>query len=363
MSYVKYTLLHTDRHSFRWPTFSDATMQALYHNLDNYVRLNLTGGAALADFYSILRYIPTFLSPAKREAHQHRSREIPFYTNLWLKAKSASLNNEKARRICVCDEVVKLQQQEGFSDEYASYIPSQLWEAGSDTTSTELYGFYHALLLYPEVPATGQAEIDRVIGSDRMPTLDDMDQLPYVRACVKETLRWLPTAVLGALPHATIADDVYEGYKIPKNSTVVLNVWAIHRDPARHYNPERFMPERYLGDNKSSQESSASIDVSKRDHFGFGSGRRICPGMNVADRTMLLGIARAFWAFDVKPKFDATGEPKLPVQDDFLQGFVVIPKYFEVAITLRSDEKAKIIKREWESAQNDLGQDGQFLQK
>jgi cytochrome P450 len=338
-------------------------MQALYHNVDEYVRLNLTGGAALADFYSILRYIPTFLSPAKREAHQHRNHEIPLYTDIWLKAKSASLNNEKARGICVCDEVVKLQQQEGFSDEYASYIPATLWEAGSDTTSTELYAFFQALLLYPEAQTKGQAEVDKVIGSDRMPTLDDMDQLPFVRACVKETLRWFPTAVLGALAHATTVDDVYEGYKIPKNATVVLNVWTIHRDPARHSNPERFIPERYLGDNKSSQESATSIDVSKRDHFVFGSGRRICPGMNVADRSMLLGIARTFWAFDVKPKFDATGEPKLPVQDDFLPGFAVIPKPFDVAITPRSDQKAKIVKREWESAQDALGPDSQFLQK
>lgn len=363
MSYAKCTTLNTDRHSFRWPTFTDVTMQALYHNLDNYIRLNLTGGAALADFYPILRYIPTFLSAAKIEAHQHQSHEIKLYTDIWLRAKSTILENEKGTRVCVCDEIVKVQQQEDFSEEYAAYIPGQLWEAGSDTTSTELYSFFQALLLYPEAQAKGQAEVDRVIGSHRMPTLDDMDQLPYVRACVKETLRWLPTAVLGALPHATTEDDIYEGYNIPKNSTVVLNVWAIHRDPVRHSDPERFVPDRYLGDKKSSQESSTSIDVSERDHFGFGSGRRICPGMSVADRSMLLGIARTFWAFDVKPKFDATGEPKVPVQDDFLPGFVVIPKYFDVAITPRSEERAKIVKREWESAQDDLGQDGQFLQK
>jgi hypothetical protein len=338
-------------------------MQALYHNLDNYVRLNLTGGAALADFYPILRYVPYFLSSGKREAYQHHNHEIKLYTNLWLKAKSAILNKEKDRRVCVCDEVIKMQQEENVSDLYAAYIGAQLWEAGSDTTSTELYGFYQALLLYPEVQAKGQEELDRVIGNDRMPTLDDMDQLPYVRACVKESLRWLPTAVLGAFPHATTEEDTYEGYKIPKNASVVLNVWTIHRDPARYYTPERFVPERFFGDSKTSQESSASMDVSKRDHFGFGSGRRICPGMSVADRSMLLGIARTFWAFDVKPKLDATGEPKLPVQDDFLPGFVAIPRYFDVNITPRSEQKAEIVRMEWRNAQKDLGQDGQFLQK
>jgi cytochrome P450 len=283
------------------------------------------------------------------------------YTSLWGKTKSAILDKEKERRVCVCDEVVRVQQQEGFSDEYASYIPSQLWEAGSDTTSTELYGFFQALILYPEVQTKGHAEIDAVIGGGRMPTLDDMHSLPYVRACVKETLRWLPTAILGAFPHSTTADDVYEGYKIPKDASILLNVWTIHRDSSRYSDPERFIPERYLGDDTTSQESAACMDVSKRDHFGFGAGRRLCPGINVADRSMLLAIARIFWAFDVKPKLDEKGQPKLPVQDDFLPGFVAIPKYYDAEITPRNEEKAEMVRKEWEREQLQLGRDGQFL--
>lgn len=273
----------------------------------------------------------------------------------------ASLLADPQARPCVLKDVIALQAEHGYSDEYTSHIPGQLWEAGSDTTSTQLYGFIQALLLYPDVQAKGQAEMDAVIGLDRMPTLDDMPRLPYVRACVKETLRWLPAAILGAFPHATSEDDTCMGYRIPKGAIILLNTWTIHRDPARYENPSAFNPERYIGDTTTSAESANCIDVSRRDHFAFGAGRRICPGMSVADRSMLLGIARIFWAFDVSPKVGSDGLVRLPVQDDFEPGFVAMPKKFEAVVTPRSEGKREIVRKEWERAKEGLAPDGQFL--
>jgi cytochrome P450 len=297
----------------------------------------------------------------KREGLKHYNSEIKLYTDLYRDVKSSILEKDSKSRPCVCNDIVALQAKEGYSDEYTAHIPGQLWEAGSDTTSTQLYGFVQALLLYPSVQAKGQAELDAVIGPNRMPTLDDMSRLPYVRACVKETLRWLPAAILGAFPHATSEEDVYMGCRIPKDAIILLNTWTIHRDPARYINPSAFDPERFLGDDTSSAESAKSIDVSRRDHFGFGAGRRICPGINVADRSMLLGIARIFWAFNVKPKLGNDGKITLPQQDDFVPGFVAIPKKFDVVVTPRSEGKEEIVKREWQSVKKELGEDGQFL--
>ncbi len=70
---------------------------------------------------------------------------------------------------------------------------------------------------------TAQAELDRVCG-DRLPELSDMPNLPYIRGCMKESLRWMPTAKLG-VPHSVTRDDEYLGYKIPKGAEVILNVW------------------------------------------------------------------------------------------------------------------------------------------
>ena len=124
---------------------------------------------------------------------------------------------------CICVDLVKSQKDEGFSDDLAGYISGSLLEAGSDTTYSTLVGWVQAMLLYPEVARTAQVEIDRICG-DRLPTLDDERNLQYVRACVKESMRWMPTNILG-VPHAVIRDDFYMGYRIPKGAGVMWNVW------------------------------------------------------------------------------------------------------------------------------------------
>jgi cytochrome P450 len=105
----------------------------------------------------------------------------------------------------------------------ASYICGFLLIAGSDTIATQLTVFIQAMVLYPEVQKAAQAEIDRVCG-DRLPNKDDQKDLPYIHAIIKETCRWMPAAILG-IPHANIKDDEYLGYRIPKDTVVIMNVW------------------------------------------------------------------------------------------------------------------------------------------
>jgi cytochrome P450 len=101
-----------------------------------------------------------------------------------------------------------------------------LLEAGSDTTASTLYAFILACIVWPEVQQRAREEIDRVVGPDRLPTYDDYVNMPYIRCCIKESLRWMPTVVLG-VPHAALQDDVYMGYKIPKGTMIINNVWYV----------------------------------------------------------------------------------------------------------------------------------------
>jgi len=108
-------------------------------------------------------------------------------------------------------------------------------EAGSETTSQVINNTLVGLLSNPEVIRRCQEELDRIVGSDRPPTMEDMDDLNYVRSLVKETLRWRPINKLGS-NHYLIEDDWYEGYFLPKNSIIMINQWALHynedyRDP------------------------------------------------------------------------------------------------------------------------------------
>ena len=76
---------------------------------------------------------------------------------------------------------------------------------------------------FPEFQRKAQEEIGRVVGRDRMPTASDRKNLPYVEAVLKEVLRWHTVGPMG-LPHTTTEDDVYNGYFIPKDSVVLVNI-------------------------------------------------------------------------------------------------------------------------------------------
>jgi cytochrome P450 len=205
---------------------------------------------------------------------------------------------------------------------------------------------------FPEVQKKAQDEIDRVVGSERLPTMADESQLPYIRAMIKETLRWMPTTVTGAVPHAATKDDEYMGHFIPQGAGIMLNVWAIHMDETRHPNPREFCPERYENDNQTAADSAANPDASQRDHFTFGSGRRICQGMHVAERSLFLGMSRMLWGFNITPKV-RDGKPVAINPDKLTQGFVCMPDTFECEITSRDEKRARLIREDWEGSKKE----------
>ena len=99
-------------------------------------------------------------------------------------------------------------------------------EAGSETTSSSLNNFVLAMCQSPNVLKKAQEELDRVVGDTRMPTFDDESNLSYVRAIIKELLRWRPVNKFGMF-HASTEDDCHNGYFIPKDSIVILSWWQV----------------------------------------------------------------------------------------------------------------------------------------
>jgi cytochrome P450 len=101
-------------------------------------------------------------------------------------------------------------------------------------TVASIQAFLLAMSLYPDVQAKAQAEIDRVVGPRRLPTFSDRENLPYIDAIVKETVRWHTVAPV-AVPHKADEDDVFHGYFIPKGAILIANSWyvsfVVHSDP------------------------------------------------------------------------------------------------------------------------------------
>ena len=152
---------------------------------------------------------------------------------------------------------------------------------GSDTTSSTMTWWTLAMLAYPETQARAHAELDAVVGRARLPTFADYPHLPYIRALVKEVLRWKPPAPMGA-PHLSTEDDWYKGMFIPKGTTCITNVWHMNRDPEIFgENTEHFDPGRYL--DASGDLAPGISNVKEQGHFSYGFGRRNCVGRYMAD--------------------------------------------------------------------------------
>jgi len=204
------------------------------------------------------------------------------------------------------------------------------------------------MLLFPQAATKAQQEIDRVVGPDRLPTWEDEQDLPYVRALIKETLRWRPVNKFG-MPHCTSEDDWYEGFFIPKGSVIMLNWWAIHFDPSIHAAPDNFEPERYLDKPLPAADYINVNDPYERDHFTYGAGRRVCPGVHVAERSLYINIVRTLWGFDITKEVDAQGNVIEP-ETGMVRGFLSVPKPFRASLSVRSGNREKVIREEYGSA-------------
>ena len=169
------------------------------------------------------------------------------------------------------------------------------------------------MLAYPEAQARAQAELDAVIGRTRLPTFADYPHLPYIRAMVKEILRWRPVAPI-ITPHRSVQDDWYEGMFIPKGTICFANAWQMNRDPEIFgKNVEDFDPGRYL--DASGGISSGLTDLKKDGHFSYGFGSRICVGRHMADNGLFINIATILWAMKIEGMRDLSGR-LLPLDVD-----------------------------------------------
>jgi cytochrome P450 len=110
------------------------------------------------------------------------------------------------------------------SNEFKTQFISCCTTGGTDTSVTSVKNFFTVLLLFPDIQAKAQAEVDTIVHTGRLPELSDKPKLPYLHAILKELFRWQPIVPTG-FPHLTTEDDEYRGYFIPKGSIVMGNTW------------------------------------------------------------------------------------------------------------------------------------------
>lgn len=134
---------------------------------------------------------------------------------------------------------------------------------------------------------------------------------------------------------------------IPKGSIIFIAVWAMHHMESNYKQHDEFNPDRYLNHPKLANDYAGSPDFENRDHMGYGAGRRICPGIHLAERNMWRIAAKLLWAFDFAEPVDASTGKVAPLDiDGYADGTLRMPLPFKVRITPRSQTHINLIKSE-----------------
>ncbi|XP_027098899.1 cytochrome P450 81Q32-like [Coffea arabica] len=160
--------------------------------------------------------------------------------------------------------------------------------AGTDTSSVTIEWALSLLLNHPEVLEKARAELDAQVGTDRLVNEHDLSNLPYLHNIISETLRLYPAAPM-LVPHELSDDCKTGGYNISRGTILLVNVWAVHRDPNVCDDPTSFKPKRFEG-----------LQVQASKLIPFGMGRRSCPGSGLAQRVVGLALGSLIQSFDWK---------------------------------------------------------------
>ncbi|THD00192.1 hypothetical protein EYZ11_000383 [Aspergillus tanneri] len=291
--------------------------------------LAATPGMWLVDTFPFLRYVPSWFPGAKFKRTSLAWRKILVST---AEKPFRFVQNQMRHGSYPPSYVASLlESSEGkfTPDEIniGKWTAASLYAAGVDTTTSSVECFFLAMALYPEVQAKAQEELDRVLGPNRLPTLQDRENLPYIDALVRETFRWHPVTPMAG-PHLCSQDEIYKGYLIPKGAVVLPNLWTFTHDETIYKDPMSFNPERFLG-------SAPELDPHS---VAFGFGRRMCPGRLLADNSLFGYVAQSLTVFNISR--EKGSDPKA----EFLPGVISHPAPYPLKVTPRSEDHEKLIR-------------------
>ncbi|KAG2119306.1 cytochrome P450 [Suillus clintonianus] len=303
------------------PTATNAPEIIVMHKFLKRFLIVMRPGAFLVDRYPILKYVPGYTT----ELEQWRREESKLlHDNL------DRVSRELATGMAgpsFSRYLLENQSSHQLSDDEMAYLVGSLFGAGLDTTSVAIMYVVMASACYLKAQEKVQEQLDIVVGRDRAPTFDDYNSLPQLEAFILECLRWRPVTPLG-FAHRASADIVYKGMLIPEGAIVLGNHWAISRDPSVYPNPEQFDPERWLN-----SEGKIRDDI-KFPSFGFG--RRACPGLHIANRSIFINAALLLWSFKI------TQDPENPIDMCFVDDVIACPKPFAARFQPRFGDEASL---------------------
>ncbi|XP_034226266.1 cytochrome P450 76A1 [Prunus dulcis] len=261
--------------------------------------MELAGKPNMADFFPILRWLDPQGIRRNTQFHVEKAFEI---AGEFIRERMESMENggyDGIERTKDFLDVLLEYRGDGVdepsrfsSSRTVNVIVFEMFTAGTDTTTSTLEWAMAELLNNPKTLKKVQAELRSTISSSDKLQEKDIENLPYLKAVIRETLRLHPPLPF-LVPHMAMDSCKMLGHHIPKGTQILVNVWAIGRDPKTWEDSLLFKPERFL-------EPNMAVDY-KGQHFEFipfGSGRRMCPAVPLVSRVLPLALGSLLHSFD-----------------------------------------------------------------
>ena len=219
-------------------------------------------------------------------------------------------NGEKHKISCAIDYIIEAQKKGEISEESVLYIVENINVAAIETTLWSIEWAIAELVNHPNIQQKIRHEISTILKENPV-TESNLQELPYLQATIKETLR-LHTPIPLLVPHMNLQEAKLGGYLIPSESKVVVNAWWLGNNPEWWRDPQEFRPERFL--EEEVRVDATTVGGGKVDYrfLPFGVGRRSCPGIVLAMPILGLIIAKLVSNFEMKPP---KGEERINVSE------------------------------------------------
>ncbi|KAJ7508828.1 cytochrome P450 [Mycena galericulata] len=296
--------------------------------------------SALVDGFPLFEYLPAWIALWKRDAQRASIKFSQLFDTLYDEAKVRATNGDTGPSLTT--SLVRREDSLQMSDKQLAWIAAA-FAAGSETLSSTMGWLLLAILNDPRVQEKAHRELDKVVGRDRPPTIADMGRMPYIKALIRETLRWHPADPLGQYSPAAeeesdsdrSQDDWYDGKFIRKGTICIPNIWAINRDPKIYGDDAHlFRPERYLDVNGEWLRFN-STPIKKKAMLRLGK--------YFALDNLFINVATTLWMFDIRRTKDLEGRPIIPNEETVNIGLAVQPAPFKCVFARRFSEAPAIL--------------------
>ncbi|KAI0248231.1 cytochrome P450 [Lactifluus subvellereus] len=310
--------------------------------IDEYVRRLThasTPGSFFVNIFPWMMYIPERFARWKREGLRQYTEDYRMFKGL-LNGVRVDLANGSDRP-SFSASLLQRPDRNRLNDPEMTFLAGALYGAGSETTSTTLSWWMLTMMAFPEVQRRAQAELDAVVGRDRLPTLST--HLAF-HTCAQSSKKLFA----GVPPYRSECPT-------PRAKTTCMkasNIWHCNHDRAVFGDDaDEFRPERHL--DEYGEPLPGPAETNQQGHVTFGFGRRICVAKHLANDSLFINTARVLWAANLERVRDENGRQVPLDMDTFVDvGVAVRPAPYDCVVTPRFPEVASILAEERERFEN-----------